>query len=252
MLMLVIAVHAALAATEGCSILEGGVVPLRSPPDGSVDVPTNARIVLFDGSEHIGPGVVAVRTEAGPIAVDEEVVAVDHGGRSEQGLLVLTPRQRLTPGTTVTVHTGDVLHGSFLVGNRVDTTPPVPPRATVIDGVDFDWCGPKFEIDVVNPVDATFATASIGEDDIFAAVSVEGSMIVFGESSQTYAVAIRAVDMAGNVSDPVTVVGTMPAAFGEIGPGCFCGSGANPWPVAVLALALGLRRRRRRFQRGVS
>lgn len=251
MLMFVIAVHAALVATEPCSVLESGVVPLRSPLDGSVDVPTNARVVLFDGSENVGAGVVSLRSEAGPIEVDIDVIAVDHGGYSQQGMLVLTPRQRLTPGTTVTVHTGDVLHGSFLVGDRVDTTPPVAPRAALTE-IDNGWCGPKVDLAVITPVDATFATASIGEDDVLAAVSVDGLMLVFGESSQTYAIAVRAVDMAGNVSDPVTVVGTMPAAFGEIGPGCFCGSGANPWPVAVLALALGLRRRRRRFQRGAS
>lgn len=249
MVLFALVVHAGLVATEACQRPIDLAPALYAPVDGALDVPTNARIVINDVVVVADDVTVTSPTGEVPFDVDELPVAV--GFDTDHVLRVLTPRAPLTAGATITVSTGETLLGTFTVGPAVDDTRPAEPRVTVLERYDGGACTPLLELDVLPQTDAAFSTASLGDDDVIDGIALGRALVVAGEANQTYAIVVRAVDLAGNVSDPVTVTGTMPPeiVYG-LPPGCLCSSSTSavPAPFAVLAVAVlrrVLRRRRR-------
>ena len=236
----VLLVATAFAATEPCLLPLSVSESLLAPRDGSVAVPTNARIILVN----VPVGDTTLNDDDGPVEFDTATLPVDIGSSSPFEAFVLTPRLPLVAGRTVTVTTGDIVAGSFVVGDAANLVAPAAPTASV-GPFSGGACSPSVEVTIDGGDDLAFALASLGDDSDAAGLSVGSQLIVAGPANETTSISVRAVDLADNTSEPTVIDATFPAAFSP-GWGCSSNAGAGaPTFFALLLLGLGLRRRQR-------
>lgn len=239
----VLLVATSLANSSPCLTPLASSEVLFAPRDGSVDVPTNANIILVNTLV----SDATLSNDDGPIEFDVSVHAVDIGFSSPFDAFVLEPRDPFVAGQTITVKTGDSIVGTFVVGDAADFGAPDAPSVTLVGAYSDGACPPYVELTIEGGADMAFATAALGDATATdtAGMSVGSQLIVAGPANETAAISVRTVDLAGNTSEPTVVDATFPAAFSP-GWGCSSNTGAGaPTFFALLLLGLGLRRRQR-------
>jgi len=239
----VLLVATSLANSAPCLTPLSSSEVLFAPRDGSVDVPTNANIILVNALV----SDATLSDDDGPLEFDASTNPVDIGFSSPFETHVLSPRAPLVAGHTITVKTGDTVAGTFVVGDTADLVAPDAPGVALVGPYSDGACPPHVELTVEGGADMAFATAALGDATATdtAGLSVGSQLIVAGPANETAAISVRTVDLAGNISAATAVEASFPAAFSP-GLGCSSNAGAGaPTFFALLMLGLGLRRRQR-------
>jgi len=258
----ILATFTCLAGSASACSCAFNITDLLVPADGTMDVPTNARIWIgaatYDGDD-VGDAEVLLRLR--DAAGDDVPVTFSEVWGNNQLVAVLTPDEALLSGETYSIELADSeILGTFAVGDTADDTPPDIPaeldrHAEVSDrvaGMETS-CGPSDLVEITLDSDGVLVVANITGADDLDTDSVDGmasdvaidDVLVIGSAGCTWSwpdaepqastdVQWGTFDIAGNFSGwsaPTTI--ELPAA------GCGCdATGAGSAPSATLGLVL--------------